>query len=143
MSGGGDQSVFSVQRAAVVSALVILVALLGYFLAFGGFSRALRAIGFGTNLGPVAAGGNSESPVQMAARELGELKAAAMGAIQALGEPPPAEAIKQAEGVPQIDPWGKPYRYHRTPDGTKVWFSSDGPDMQPGTADDLETAKIP
>ena len=43
------------------------------------------------------------------------------------------------EAIP-LDPWGNPYRYEFS-GGTKPKISSDGEDMQPGTADDISNVK--
>ena len=43
------------------------------------------------------------------------------------------------EAIP-LDPWGNPYRYEFA-GGTKPRISSDGEDLQPGTADDISNVK--
>lgn len=132
------------KRVAMVSAVVLSVALFAYLLAFGGFSSMAKSLGFGgPALGPSNVGGNTPGPLQVCMRELGELKLAAAGTLQVMGELPSTKAIEEADGLPKIDPWGNKYRYHRTPDGRQFWFSSDGPDGIPDNTDDLETAKAP
>lgn len=53
------------------------------------------------------------------------------------------QIVASGEGGTGIDPWGKPYRFHRDAATKRVWYSSDGPDMVQGTVDDIESAKVP
>ncbi|MGD9690376.1 MAG: hypothetical protein AB7K52_13840 [Phycisphaerales bacterium] len=130
---------------AIAGVFVCVAALLvgGYFFAFGGVGMLGRALGFGSAPAGTAANPGGVPPLQVCGRELGELKQATLGVFRALGELPSAEALAQTEGIPTIDPWGNPYRYHRTPDGRQFWFSSCGPDGIADNADDIETAKLP
>jgi hypothetical protein len=53
-----------------------------------------------------------------------------------------AQLVGQADDLPALDPWGRPFRVIVAADGARVWVRSDGPDGECGTSDDLQSPSV-
>ncbi len=139
------QPLLTPARLALVVFGALGFALFIFLLVTGGFGRALTAMGLyqPPSLGPagIAPG---RGPLNIAGEDLAMLKYTLQNARQTTGEWPTLARINEADPrINVVDPWGRPYRLHFTPDRQRCWLSTDGPDGLPDTPDDVITAKIP
>lgn len=91
--------------------------------------------------GPTKGGPKAKTSEQKAQKVLNQLNNYLLAIVSAQGAPADLDAAKQAVRETNSlswpkDPWGKPYVYSKTGEGSYDLFSA-GPDGRDGTADDI------
>lgn len=121
----------------IISLVLLIVLPLGGYLIWANFLRPAAA--------PLAPTGAADDRLTQAGEQVAFFAQAAEAVIRTVGETPTSMDffLRTGEAGSGLDPWGRPYRFHPDAKTRRLWFTSDGPDLNEGTADDVESARIP